>query len=380
MGFATEHFDVSAGEAPSGIPALIHGLNRESNTTNGILNPMDSNKRPKMSDVARLCGVTQATVSRVLNHKRKNFSTTDVVRQKILDTTREIGYVPDLNARALSMRTGRVVGLFASAQNHIAEGINEFMIEGIAETLHLGGYDVFFGLSPITRNGKKTSPFGQFNGAILLQDPKSELVSELDIRQVPYVCVNERVGRAWGFVIADDVMGMNRAISHLTQLGHRRIAYANVRTDNATHYSVHDRYGTLLETARNQLIQLVSGHDMPFDSAAEYLRKTVVEQRATAIIAYDHRRALMLLSAAAWDGFRIPQDFSLICFNDVFPLAMLHPPVTTVAVPGREMGRLGADLLLKSLHSARVFLHRGQGGGGSDRSRLDSPAEIMTAH
>jgi LacI family transcriptional regulator len=53
-------------------------------------------------------------------------------------------------------------------------------------------------------------------------------------------------------------------------------------------------------------------------------------------------------------GLRIPQDFSLICFNDVYPVALLPPPLTAVAVSGRQMGRMGADLLLNSFTSGRT--------------------------
>jgi LacI family transcriptional regulator len=307
-------------------------------------------KRPTITDVARLCGVTAATVSRVLNDKKKNFSTTEAVRQKIWDTARELGYVPDLSARSLSLRNTRVIGLFASPQTHVAEGINESLLEGIAETLHSGGYDVFFGMSPI-RSTKNPLPFWRFDGAILMQAPKPETVIELGLRRVPYVCVNERVGNPAAYVVADDAMGMKRAVSHLTQLGHKRFAYANARAAYFSHYSVNERYGTLLSTAREGTIKLVPGHDTPFHSPMEFLRAMVVEGGATAIITYDHQIAVMLMGAAYALGMRIPQDFSLICFNDVFPVAMLYPPLTAVAVAGREMGRLGADLLLNHLLS-----------------------------
>jgi LacI family transcriptional regulator, galactose operon repressor len=75
----------------------------------------------------------------------------------------------------------------------------------------------------------------------------------------------------------------------------------------------------------------------------------VAEGHATAVITYDHHIAVMLVGASYAMGLRIPQDFSLICFNDVFPVALLPPPLTAVAVSGREMGRIGADLLLNSL-------------------------------
>ena len=317
----------------------------------------EMNKRPTLTDVARLCGVTAATVSRVLNDKKKNFSTTEAVRQKIWDTARDLKYVPDLSARSLSLRNTRVIGLFASPQTHVAEGINESLLEGITETLHAGGYDVFFGLSPI-RSTKNPLPFWRFDGAILMQSPKSETVTELDVRRVAYVCVNERVGHPAASVLADDAMGMQRAMSHLMQLGHKRFAYANARASYFSHYSVNERYATLLAGVRDQAIRLLPGHDTPFHSPVEFLRTMVVEGGATAIITYDHQIAVIIMGAAYSLGLRIPQDFSLICFNDVFPVAMLYPPLTAVAVAGREMGRLGADLLLNHLLSPQPHAGR----------------------
>jgi DNA-binding LacI/PurR family transcriptional regulator len=85
-----------------------------------------------------------------------------------------------------------------------------------------------------------------------------------------------------------------------------------------------------------------------------------MEGGATAIITYDHAIAVTVLGAAYGMGLRIPQDFSLVCFNDVFPVSILYPSLTAVAVAGREIGRLGADLLLNHLmtpqaHTGRVI-------------------------
>jgi LacI family transcriptional regulator len=302
--------------------------------------------RPTITDVAKLCGVTPATVSRVLNGKKK-FSASQAVRDKIIETARKLGYVPDLSARNLHRRGTHIIGLFASPQTHMAEGINESLLEGIAEVLHAGGYDVFFELGANTLDNPL--PFWRFDGAILLQAPRSETVTELDRRCVPYVCVNERVGSPTAFVLADDSMGTSRALDHLAQLGHKKIAYANARATYFSHYSVTERYETLLKGVRERGMQLVAGHDVPFSSAVEFLQQTVRDHHATAVITYDHHIAVMLVGASYGQGLRIPQDFSLICFNDVFPVALLPPPLTAVAVSGREMGRIGADLLLNSL-------------------------------
>ncbi len=315
---------------------------------NRLANMMPSvSARPTITDVAKLCGVTPATVSRVLNGKKK-FSTSEAVRQKILDTARKLGYVPDLAARNLNRRETRIIGLFSSPQTHVAEGINESLLEGIAEVLHAGGYDVFFELGS-TCGDQRALPFWRFDGAILMQSPRPATVIELDRRRVPYVCVNERVGNPAAYVLADDAMGMRHAMEHLVQLGHRRFAYANARATYFSHYSVTERYETLLEGVRRLKLGLVEGHDTPFTSASDFLEDCVVRGRATAVVTYDHHIGVALVGATQGFGLRIPRDFSLICFNDVFPVALLPPPLTAVAVSGREMGRIGADLLLNSL-------------------------------
>jgi DNA-binding LacI/PurR family transcriptional regulator len=301
--------------------------------------------RPTITDVAKLCGVTPATVSRVLNNKKK-FSTSEAVREKIHATARKLGYVPDLAARNLNRQTTHIVGIFASPKTHIAEGIYESLLDGITEVFHQSEYDVFLDLSG---NRQHAVPFWRFDGAILLQSPRMEIIKELDRRRVPYVCVNEKIGTPVAQVLADDVMGTRLAVEHLQQLGHKKIAYANARATYLAHYSVAERYETLVEQTRKRGIELARGHDLPFSQAAEFLQQCVIADKATAVITYDHHIAVMLVGAAYALGLRIPNDFSLICFNDVFPVSMLPPPLTAVSVSGREIGRIGADLLLNSV-------------------------------
>lgn len=306
--------------------------------------------RPTITDVAKLCGVTPATVSRVLNRKQK-FSASEAVRERILTTARKLGYVPDLAARNLNRGSTHIIGVLASPQTHLSQGINESLLEGIAEVLHAGGFDVFFELS--SGNRDRGLPFWRFDGAILLQAPKPEAVNELDRRRVPYVCVNEKIGKPVACIVADDRMGTDRAVEHLARLGHKRIAYANARAIYMSHYSVTDRYETLVAGVRARNLQLVDGHDMPFSSPHDFLKDAVQRQRATAVITYDHHIAVMLVGAAYTMGLRIPDNFSLICFNDVFPVDLMPPPLTAIAVSGRQMGRIGADLLLNGLSAAK---------------------------
>jgi len=283
----------------------------------------------------------------VLNGKKK-FSASQAVRDKIIKTAQKLGYVPDLAARNLNRRETHLVGLFGSPQTRVAEGINESLIEGCAEVLHAAAFDVFFELGALNRG----APSWRFDGAILIQSPRPDLVADLDNRRVPYVCVNERVGNAVANVLADDANGTKLAVEHFAQLRHTRIAYANARSTYFDHYSIAERYATLLSVAMSNDIKIVPGHDTPFSSPGDFLHNAVIVHKATAVLCYDHRIAIELLGAAMSMKLKVPKDLSLICFNDVFPVAQVYPPLTSVSVSGRDMGRIGAELLLNSLRNS----------------------------
>jgi LacI family transcriptional regulator len=308
-------------------------------------------KRITLSDVGKACGVSAATVSRVLNGKAE-FAATDAVRERIIQTARKMGYVPDLAARTLNRQATNIIGVFASPYTHIAEGINDALLAGFASVLLIAGYDLFFEVSAAEAR-KHAVPFWRFDGALLIQQPKPETVAELDRRHVPYVCVNERVGEPAAYVLADDAMGMNMALDHLHQLGHTRIAYANAPANYFSHYSVIERYETLLAGVKARRMKLVDGHERAASSAGDFLESSVKEHGATAIITYDHNMAVKLVGEAYRMDLRIPADVSLICFNDVYPVTLLYPPLTVIAVSGREMGQIGAEHLLNALTAAK---------------------------
>jgi DNA-binding LacI/PurR family transcriptional regulator len=303
-------------------------------------------RRPTISDVAKLCGVTPATVSRVLNRKQK-FSASPAVRERIQKAADRLGYAPDLAARNLNSGRTNIIGVLASPFTHISHRINESLLTGIADSLHAAGYDVFFEFS--SHDPDRGLPFWRFDGAVLLQAPKPKAVEELDHRRVPYVCVNEKVGKPVACVLADDSTGVEQAVEHLATLGHKIIAYANAPAYYLNHYSLAERKDGLLRCTKSRSMHLVDGYKEPFEGAFEFLKRAVQANGATGVVAYDHKIAIELVGAAYELGLRIPADFSLICFNDVFPVDVMPPPLTAISVPGRDMGRIGADLLLNTL-------------------------------
>ena len=296
--------------------------------------------------------MTPATVSRVLNQKQR-FSTSQEVRDRILATADKIGYVPNLAARNLNRGMTKIVGVFASPLTHIGEGINESLLEGMRSVMHAAGYDVFFELSARSPRSHAL-PSWRFDGALLMQAPTAEAVAELERRRVPFVAVNEIVPNAVASILADDPMGTMQAVEHFASLGHRKIAYANARATYFNHYSQTERYETLVRAVKKYGMELAPGHDQPFGSPHEFLEHSVLRNGATGVLTYDHQIGVLISGAAANLGLKIPQECSLICFNDVYPVAIMPTPLTAVAVSGEEMGRIGADLLLKRLTSEKL--------------------------
>ena len=320
-------------------------------TRNKSVRPKPPATRPKLKDVAAACGVSIGTVSRVLN-RDESFSAREEVRQRILDAADRLGYAPDLAARNLNRGVTQIIGVFGDPNTHIGEGINDAVFEGISEAVRSQEYDVFFDVTSKHPTGRKL-PFWRFDGAILIQSPLPEVVEELDRRFVPYVSVNETVGNPIASVLADDVMGTTRIMQHFAELGHRRIAYANAGKGYFEHYSVPDRHDTIQAFCKEYNMTLVPGHDEDFLSADQFLRRAIKEHGATAVLAYDHRIVVRILGTAYRLGLRVPEDFSLACFNDEFPVAELYPPLTVVSVSGKAMGRTAAAILLDAMRTSQ---------------------------
>jgi LacI family transcriptional regulator len=85
------------------------------------------------------------------------------------------------------------------------------------------------------------------------------------------------------------------------------------------------------------------------------LASSVIKHHATAILAYDHIEAMRILHGAKMLEIKIPREVSLICFNDEYLCSIVSPPLTTVAVPSRQMGQIAANLLLKHLQSPSEY-------------------------
>jgi LacI family transcriptional regulator len=177
-------------------------------------------------------------------------------------------------------------------------------------------------------------------------------MGELERARIPYVVINGRSGPGGCSVAPDDIDGTHIAVRHLTGLGHRRIAYAGPLANHLDqHSSVEDRHQTYLSELVSQGLSPVPGHDVPLESAIEFLKSAVLEYRATAIVAYGHMEGFNLAKAAHTMGISIPEQLSLVSFCDENAVNVISPGLTFVDLRAEHVGRVAAKLLLRQIRS-----------------------------
>lgn len=309
---------------------------------------------PTVREIASHCGVSVATVSRVLNgNYAHGFSVRKEVHNMITQVADELGYRPNLAARNLVQRQTRIIGfLGCNTVYGWPTNIYQNTIEAAIRLLQGRGYNICIAAPNLERDNTELPPW-RVDGVIVIQECSPETVEEMERIRLPYVVVNGKGGPQCSCVMPDDIEAMRQAIGYLRGLGHRRIAYAGPTPDHRQHASIQERHETYVSELQSQGQEPIVGHTSVLTSALDFLVSVVTKQNATAIVAYDHVIALKLLHDAHILGIEIPRQVSLMCFNDEYLCSMVMPPLTTVGVQSRQMGKVAAEMLLRQLDLPR---------------------------
>jgi LacI family transcriptional regulator len=314
---------------------------------------MDRAGPTTLKEIATATGVHTSTVSRALDPQKRHLVADDVA-ERIARLAQSLGYQP--NRVATSLRTGRsqLIGVLLP---DIANPVFAPILSGIAEALATEGY------SPIIADaGNDSSQQIAFvdnllnqrvDGLILATVSRDdEVVGHCMARGLPVVLVNrfefrDRVSS----VVSDDERGMQLAVDHLVSIGHRNIGHVSGPIGTST--------GSL---RRDGFARAMAHHGLPMhvEEAASFTREAgVAPARAllagvagiTAIVAANDLLALGTLDAIRAFGLRCPDDISVVGHNDMPLVDLISPPLTTVRIGHREMGRGAARLLLNRIET-----------------------------
>ncbi|GAA3210807.1 LacI family DNA-binding transcriptional regulator [Nonomuraea helvata] len=299
-----------------------------------------------MSDVARLAGVSTATVSRVVNGRYGvSASTIAQVRSAI----EHLGYESSLVATSLRRSRTNVLGLVShSFQSYTAE-----VLKGVAEALTQSGFDLIIyansDLYGTYSEGWERRHLARLSGT--LTDGCIVITPSGDMRSnTPIVAIDPVRDSTVPSVTADNLAGGTTVVEHLLALGHRRIAFIAGRSNLEAAWLREEGYRRALASAGVPVDPtLIARGDFNPESAVPLARALMDrEDRPTAIFAASDGMALKALEVAKELGLSVPGDLSLAGFDNIPESALCDPGLTTV---DQSMYRLGfeAARMLRSL-------------------------------
>ena len=314
-------------------------------------------ERLTIRDIARLAGVSVATVSRVVNDRPDVAAET---REAVLRVIREHGFAANRTAKGLS--AGRT-GLIGLTVPFVDESYFTAILSGVAEALH--AHDQRLVLCPTHHEHAREVTLlehlmgGTTDGAILLLPEESNAeLRRLREQGYPFVVADPRQPLDDGIpsVSASHEAGARAAVEHLVAHGHRRIALiAGTRGWIATEERVVG-YQLALATAGIQFDPgLVAGGDYHTSTGVTAGRQLLgLAEPPTAFFACNDNLAVGVLRAAAERGLRVPDDVSIVGFDDTGLAFNVYPRLTTVRQPLAELGRTAVSLLNRLLDGQRT--------------------------
>jgi DNA-binding LacI/PurR family transcriptional regulator len=308
-----------------------------------------------IKDVAKAAGVSHSTVSRAL---ADNPLITAKTRTRIQRLAQKMGYAPNAIARGLVMQRTHAIGVIVTS---IADPFVSEVVRGIEEIAGNHHYRVFLGTShnDPTRemNLVKAMREWRVDGVIVAASRVGSLYKPM-LKEigVPIVLINnQHEGAYWHSVAVDDVRGAQLATAHLIELGHRVIGHILGPKEHASSANRLEGYRRALAQAKIKFDAslLVHGNGRA-DGGAQVAELIAHSPKPTAIFCYNDMTAIGALATLKQCGIRVPNDLSIVGFDDIPFAAYVDPPLTTIHQPKDEMGRTAMTMLLNLLAGQKI--------------------------
>lgn len=307
--------------------------------------------RVRLADIAAEAKVSVCTVSRVLNDTYRH-KVSDRTRQRVLAAAEKLNYRPNLNARALVRRKTLMIGVI------LTDLVGSFMAEVVQAVQSAAEEDDYsllvYSTESDPKREKKYLRVLQSKGAdgILYRPGECfDLVNDLYEAGLPIVQMcNSMPQLKCPYVDVDHEQGAFQAVSHLIEMGHRRIGHLSGVWPTDSHGNKRALgYRHALASAGIEYdpdFEVYSGYTFEggYDSFLKLMR---LEDRPTAIFSCSDLAAWGAMRAAHEIGLRVPQDVSIVGFDDLTIAKYFDVPLTTVAQPKETLGRTAYRTLMK---------------------------------
>lgn len=314
--------------------------------------------RVTIKDVAQKVGLNASTVSRALNNKG---GVSEVTRRRILVVARKLGYSPNIMARGLVLKKAETIGFVIdkSQSDSLAHGFFYGMImEGVEEEIRKHGYHLIF--STVSSDPKEKSGFPEIivenrvDGLMLVGCKiDKKLILGLKKRGIPLLLVDNHLDKEKiDCVATDNITGAYEAASYLVKLGYERIAFFTSSLNNLSFSERLEGYRLALKEHRlEDSERVVQEGTIDLEekgiSLEELLKEAVFPM---AVLAVNDVRAIEAIKIIKERNLRIPQDVAVVGFDDEKYTPHADPPLTTVRVFKKEMGRIAGRRLMEIIN------------------------------
>lgn len=326
-----------------------------------------------MRDVARLAGVSQSTVSRVLNDSYSRLPISAETRQRIFQAVEQLNFRPNRTARSLRTQdTCMIAVMIADISNPFYHSI----VRAIHNITRAHDYDVLFSNTDHVPDNERhfceTVMHRPVDGVIMVPfHLTDEDLDEIIYRgQMPIVALGQHVQhRQVDVVFTDDEQATLESVSLLSGKGHRRIAYIGTSVETGVGERRYRGYRRALELAGLPLDpSLVQEGDFSIESGRKAMHPLMdIAQPPTAVCASNDLMAMGAMETIVDMGLRVPQDVAIMGFDDIPEATLIRPRLTTVAQKPDEIGRQLTEALLDRI----------EGRFSGERRIFEVPYEVI---
>ncbi|MCY6353811.1 LacI family DNA-binding transcriptional regulator [Clostridium sp. ZS2-4] len=306
-------------------------------------------------DVAVKAGVSVATVSRVLNNQ-EGYS--EKTKQKVLKTIKELGYKPNAIARGLANKSTKTIGVLVP---DVSTMFLSKILNGIETNAHQKDYSVIVCNTGIL--GERTTEYldilseKRVDGIIIVSLPmKNEYNEAISSMNVPCMLVSTMSYRyQLPYIKVDDRQAAYKATQFLIEKGHEKIAMISGTKDELI--AGKSRVNGYIDALRDFDLtideRLIKYGDFSYISGIKCMEELLEEgmEKFTAIFAASDDMAVGALSAAYHRGIKVPEDLSIIGYDNTQIAEMSIPPLTTISQPFGKMGEKAAEKLVYMIES-----------------------------
>lgn len=310
-----------------------------------------------LKHVAEHAGVTTSTVSAVLNNSPASRSFPEATKKRILNAARELNYRPNFFARSLRVKRTYTIGVITE---EIGDPYGGMIISGIEKYLRRRG---FFFLTVAHRHDQKL--LQEYAHLLSQRGVEGFIMIDTSVNESPAlptiaIAGHHEVANVTNLVL-DHRSAAQMVLQHLTELGHTEIAFMKGPTSSS---DSEDRWRGIVEVGNEMGFEIdpklqlrLRGDkvtpDLGYTSMKRFLSRN--PKPFTALFTYNDNTAIGAIRALQEAGLHVPEDISVVGFDDIDGAAYHNPAITTVRQPLQQMGELAARTLLNRIESNEPY-------------------------